>query len=175
MLISLSEIMSVKGKVLHITVPIEMEYFKLDGAEYSFAKKNPIDLKISCEGERMISLECSTEISLMLPCSRCLEEVETKFDIHVSKNLDFHETEKDRIEELDETNYVIGYDLDTELLLYNEILIQFPLKVLCSEDCKGICFVCGTNLNKENCQCDKAVGDPRMSAFQDVFKNFKEV
>jgi len=175
MLINLSEIMSVKGKVQHNLVPIDMECFKLDGTKYRFVKKNPVDLTITCTGDREVHLEASTEVSLMLPCSRCLEDVETPFCINVSKDLDFHETTQDRIDELDETNYIIGYDLDVDVLIYNEILLDFPLKVLCSDDCKGICNVCGINLNKEACQCDRTVGDPRMMMFQDVFKKFKEV
>ena len=175
MLINLSEIMSVKGKVQHDLIPIEMECFKLDGTKYRFVKKNPVDMTITCTGDRKVHVECSTEISLMLPCSRCLEDVETLFSIHVSKDLDFNETTQDRIDELDETNYIVGYDLDVDVLIYNEILLDFPLKVLCSDDCKGICNVCGINLNKETCQCDRTVGDPRMMMFQDVFKKFKEV
>ena len=45
MLINLSEIMSVKDKVQHVVVPIDMECFKLDGTEYSFVKKNPVDFQ----------------------------------------------------------------------------------------------------------------------------------
>lgn len=175
MLIDLSEIMSVKDKVQHVVVPIDMECFKLDGTEYRFVKKNPLDLVITCTGERKVQIEGSTEVSLMLPCSRCLEDVETAFKIGISKELDFRESAQDRIEDLDEINYMEGYDLDVDRLVYNEILLDFPLKVLCEEDCRGICNVCGTNLNKGTCQCDRTVGDPRMSIFQDVFEKFKEV
>lgn len=175
MLIHLSEIMSVKDKVQHVVVPIDMECFKLDGTEYSFVKKNPLDLTITCTGERKVFLEGSTEVSLMLPCSRCLEDVETTFEIGISKELDFRENAQDRIDDLDEVNYIEGYDLDIDCLVYNEILLDFPLKVLCSDNCKGICSVCGTNRNKGTCQCDRTVIDPRMSVFQEVFEKFKEV
>ena len=40
---------------------------------------------------------------------------------------------------------------------------------------KGLCPVCGTNLNEKECGCDRTVADPRMAAIQDIFKNFKEV
>ena len=49
------------------------------------------------------------------------------------------------------------------------------MKVLCSEDCKGICNVCGQNLNEGTCDCEDTGLDPRMSVIRDVFKNFKEV
>ena len=79
------------------------------------------------------------------------------------------------IKELDEKNYIDGYNLDVDKLLYNEILIGWPMKVLCSEDCKGICNTCGQNLNKGTCNCEDTSLDPRMSVIRDVFKNFKEV
>ena len=68
-----------------------------------------------------------------------------------------------------------GYYLDVDKMLYNEILIGWPMKVLCSEDCKGICNVCGQNLNKGTCDCEDTSLDPRMSVVRDLFKNFKEV
>ncbi len=175
MLINLSEIMSVKGKIKHIEVPFERENFRLDGIDYNFVVKNPMELTITNLGDRKVMLEGNTKLSLLIPCSRCLEGVETFFDIHISKDLDFNETDEDRIKELDETNYIDGYNLDVDQLVYDEILIDFPLKVLCSDTCKGICNVCGANLNKETCNCDQAVGDPRMSVIRDIFNNFKEV
>ena len=78
-------------------------------------------------------------------------------------------------ENLDESNYIDGYCLDADQLLYNEILTEWPMKVLCSQDCKGICSVCGQNLNEGTCSCEGQGLDPRMSVIRDVFKNFKEV
>ena len=77
--------------------------------------------------------------------------------------------------ESDEANYIDGYHLDVEQLLYNEILVGWPMKVLCSEDCKGICSVCGQNLNEGSCDCEDTSLDPRMSVIRDLYKNFKEV
>ena len=77
--------------------------------------------------------------------------------------------------DLDENNYIDGYSLDVEQLVYNELLVGWPTKILCSEDCKGICSVCGQNLNQGSCDCEDTSLDPRMSVIRDVFKNFKEV
>ena len=54
-------------------------------------------------------------------------------------------------DEMEETDYLIGLNLDIDKLIYGEILVNWPMKVLCREDCKGICKVCGMNLNKGNC------------------------
>ena len=84
--------------------------------------------------------------------------------------------EKLKIEEAkEEKDYIDGYDLDVDKLVFGEILISMPGKTLCKEDCKGICLICGANLNKGECGCDRDILDPRMSVFKDILKNFKEV
>ena len=72
-------------------------------------------------------------------------------------------------------SFVDGSSLNVDKLILEEVIPLLPTKVLCGEDCRGLCPVCGTNLNKEECGCDRAVKDPRMAAIQDIFKNFKEV
>ena len=122
-----------------------------------------------------MSIDATTKLALNIPCNRCLENVKTDFDIQISKEVDFHKTEEERAKELDELNYISGYNLDVDILVYDEILIDFPMQVLCNENCKGICNVCGTNLNKGTCDCETEGMDPRMSAIRDIFNNFKEV
>ncbi|MDO5293521.1 MAG: DUF177 domain-containing protein [bacterium] len=175
MLIDLAKIMSVKGKVEQIEAPLELDMFELDGVSYPFKEKNPVRLTITHLGERKVKVDSETTVSLNIPCNRCLDDVETFFDIHVSKELDFNDTDEDRIKELDEANYISGYSLDVDKLICDELVIDFPLHVLCKEDCKGLCKACGANLNHETCGCDDTVLDPRMSVIRDIFNNFKEV
>lgn len=175
MIISLSEIMSVKNKAQHIEASLELTCFELDGMEYEIDEKEKVILDIVSKEERTISFSAKTKLSLLVPCGRCLDDVKVAFDIQVSKDLDFHDTDDDRIKDLDEINYIDGYNLDVDLLVFDEILLAFPLQVLCRPACKGICMVCGTNRNKQSCDCDQSVGDPRMSVIQDIFKNYKEV
>jgi uncharacterized protein len=175
MLISLSEIMTTKDKVMRVSAPIEMERFDYQGNSYEFAHKEPVDLTITHIGNKTVLIEGSTNISLVLFCSRCLKEMIFPMSINISKEIDFNLTEEERAESLDETNYIIGYNLDVDTLICDEILIGFPMKLLCSEDCKGLCKNCGTNLNEKTCDCDTFSYDPRMSVIRDIFNNFKEV
>jgi uncharacterized protein len=41
------------------------------------------------------------------------------------------------------------------------IILEIPIKLLCREDCKGVCRKCGVNLNEGECGCDSKIGDPR--------------
>ena len=65
-------------------------------------------------------------------------------------------------------NFMEGYQINVETFVYNEILLNWPMKILCKEDCAGICNLCGKNLNEGDCGCDRFVPDPRMAAIQDI-------
>lgn len=175
MLINLSEIMSIVDKVSNMEVPIELTTFRLGDLEYKFAKKEPVNLEIKNLGNRKVSIEGNTKCSVIIPCSRCLTGVEVPFSFEFAHEVDFNKTEEERAEELDETNFISGYNLDVDTLVYEEILLNLPLHVLCNKECKGICKVCGRNLNEGSCDCDREDLDPRMSVIRDIFKNFKEV
>ena len=107
-------------------------------------------------------------------CDRCLTEVPISIGIAFSKEFQIEE-QRLVFEDLDEAGYIEGQILDTDRLVYDEILVNWPMKVLCKDDCKGICNKCGINLNLQDCTCDRTVVDPRMAAIQDIFNKFKEV
>ncbi len=55
------------------------------------------------------------------------------------------------------------WELDVGGLLWEQLLLALPVKPLCRPDCKGICPLCGAELNKGPCQCKQDEGDPRLS------------
>lgn len=116
-----------------------------------------------------------TELTIEIPCDRCLEEVPTTFHIDINKEIPLEETPDVDEEKLEAKDYMLGFHLDLDRIIYDEVLVNWPMKVLCKEDCAGICKKCGKNLNHGTCDCEKTEPDPRMAVIQDVFKNFKEV
>ena len=50
---------------------------------------------------------------------------------------------------------MLGFHLDLDRIIYDEVLVNWPMKVLCKEDCAGICKKCGKNLNHGTCDCEK--------------------
>ena len=50
------------------------------------------------------------------------------------------------------------------------LVLAEPLKVLCKEDCKGLCPKCGTNLNLHSCNCDRTHYNPKFSALQKLLQ-----
>ncbi len=62
--------------------------------------------------------------------------------------------------------------LDISQEIRDMILLGLPAKILCSNDCRGLCPHCGVNLNKDECACQTEVIDPRWKALQKL-KNEK--
>lgn len=175
MLINLTELFSRDGKEKTYTLDIEMNVFRAPDAVYDIVSKKPVSLRIRNLGGRKLLVEGKASLALEIPCSRCLEPVRCPFELDIGEELDMSKTEEERAADLNEQPYVSGYNLDVDQLLSNELLLNLPMKVLCREDCKGICNRCGANLNRETCSCDRSSPDPRMSVIQDLFQQFKEV
>lgn len=175
MLIDLSELLSVKDKSIDIQAEIEMNRFKSKMADYPVSKKAHIMFHLTNIGKKMVRIEANFDITFIIPCDRCQDDVEYDMSIDVDKEVDLNESEQDRIESLDELNFIQKSSLDVEKLVYNEILVHLPMKVLCNDSCKGICNRCGANLNSQTCNCDTTELDPRMSKIRDIFNNIKEV
>jgi len=175
MLINLSELFSVKGKEKTYSVAVVMDEFLVANQVYPIVSKTPAVLRVQNLGDKKLLLAGSAEFSISIPCDRCLEPVSCPIKLDFNEELDMNQTEEERAEILDEQPYIKGYNLDVEQLLSNELLLNLPMKILCSEDCRGICNRCGANLNQRTCSCEQSSPDPRMSRIQDLFQQFKEV
>ena len=108
-----------------------------------------------------------------IECSRCLERA----SLPIGSNFTYTlipakaETREDlelTPEEL-EISYYKGDFIDLAPIVCEQIILQIPMKVLCREECKGLCTHCGTNLNTSSCNCHLNIINDRMAAL----KNFK--
>lgn len=175
MLIDLSEILSLEGKTQVVEAPVSMDSFHSRLGVFPVIEKEPVFLSITNTGKKVLKIEAKGRLVLSVPCGKCLKEVPTEFPVELEQEIDMKASEEDRIKDLDEMNYVTGYSLDVEQLVHNEILIHWPVRVLCKEDCQGLCPVCGKDLNEGSCDCEKSSPDPRMAVIRDIFSKFKEV
>ncbi|MDO5135044.1 MAG: DUF177 domain-containing protein [Eubacteriales bacterium] len=175
MRIHLSEIVSSEGMTVERSVPLGMETIVFRSGTFPVLAKEPVELTITNTGDKVLELVGRGEVTVAIPCDRCLEEVPVVMLLDFQRKLDMKLTQEDRVEGLDEESYLTGMDLDVDRLVYLEVLMGWPLKVLCKEDCKGICSQCGKNLNDGPCGCAKEPKDPRMAAISDIFSKFKEV
>lgn len=175
MLINLSDVLSDQHKPVEETVSLEMDEFRMKSGAFPIIRKEPVHVIVTHMKGKELQIQAETKVTVLIPCDRCLEEVEQEFPFTLTKYVDLGTPDAELKEGFDESNFIDGYYLDVDKMLYNEILIGWPTKVLCSEDCKGICNVCGQNLNMGTCDCEDTGLDPRMSVVRDLFKNFKEV
>ena len=173
-MIDISTIVKSINKETTIETELALTSFESRLGDYPILEKSPITLHIANQENKRLLIQGDVDVKLGIPCGRCLEEVPTPIHFRVDKTLSI--TDDGIIDEdMEETDYLIGFELDVDKLVYAEILVNWPMRVLCKDDCKGICKVCGMNLNKGTCSCDSFVPDPRMAAFQDIFNKFKEV
>lgn len=175
MLINLSEVLSEPHRSIEENVIPDMKEVCIGRDKFPVDKFSPLHILIEYAGDKKLHIKGKAELTVIVPCDRCLEDVPTELVLDFEKNVNTDRESEEDDDNSDEANYIDGYHLDVEQLLYNEILVGWPMKVLCSEDCKGICSVCGQNLNEGTCDCEDTSLDPRMSVIRDVFKNFKEV
>lgn len=167
-----------KTGTMHIEVPLESSSFPTDkfyGAEDSFCyalaeNQNSIDFFLSYKEEKKVSVEAKVKLDCKMLCSRCLKPVEFPLALEFTREIDFNLTEEQRREAMDEMNFIHDFDLDTEILLQEEIMLNLPMQILCKEDCKGLCPICGVDRNRELCHCDDMPKDPRMAAIAELFR-----
>ena len=99
-------------------------------------------------------------------CLRCLKQVDTVSDIKVEESF----VEVSKSDDVEAYTFE-GNVVDIAKPLIDNIILALPMKTICSEDCKGLCKTCGTNLNIKNCNCDeRETVDPRMEILKDYFK-----
>ena len=98
-------------------------------------------------------------------CDRCLSAGER------AVTLDFTEDYTKTPGETDETASYDGTAIILDDLVRDTLLVAEPLRELCKSDCKGLCPVCGQNLNEGQCDCDTFVPDPRLAALESLLKN----
>ncbi|MGN0395317.1 MAG: YceD family protein [Coprococcus sp.] len=171
MLIDLSEILSSEGLVKEYTIKSDLKEFSFNGNVYAIDVIPEFTLTAKNEGKRKASIYGGCKATLRLLCDRCLDEVKMDFDVEIEETIDMEIFKSDKIDEINELNYLDDCNIDMDALLEKELMSLVPVQVLCKDDCKGLCKVCGTNLNHGSCDCDDFVPDPRLSVFANILKD----
>lgn len=117
--------------------------------------------------------------TLIASCDRCLNDVdielEAPFDlIYVPVELDSSHSGETELHDrdLDQATYE-NDQINLDDLVLEQLELSIPSRVLCRDDCRGLCSECGADLNFEQCQCEKSI-DPRWQALADLTAGSKE-
>ena len=125
-----SDGLTIREEISASQLEIETEVVKFSGP-----------VRLAAEVSRItnaVTIDLGIEGVIKFICARCLEE----FTVPFKKKLRF-------VSEIDNKDPVI----DLEPQIREEIIIDYPIKPLCKEDCKGLCPKCGKNLNEGKCNC----------------------
>ena len=154
---------------LHFDSTFITKSIDIGGREIFFSK--PIEVTADIyRADGSIYLDGKVTYEYTESCSRCLKEFNKEvkgalFGRLIEKNKDFNE---DEVEE--DVIYYKGDTLDLTEDVISTVVLSLPMKSLCREDCKGLCPICGKDLNKGKCDCVVEEVDPRLAKLKDFFE-----
>lgn len=112
-------------------LPADDQYSAEEDVEYSLTVK-------AVAGSFLVNGSISGKVKAA--CGRCLAPVELEI---VNGDIELYYAKDEITEE----------EFDITADVRDELLIELPMNPLCSDDCKGLCPVCGVNRNRKNCKC----------------------
>ncbi len=166
MLLSLTKIISMPGGVVPFSFSLDFSQMEFGG---SYPAQEPISIGGQVKNEAgvlLLTAELSTTLHCV--CDRCatsfLRDYTQKVEAVLVTELAHEENEDDR------TFLLQGDDADLEDIMTTAFVLNMDAKMLCSEDCKGLCSSCGKNLNEGKCDCTKEL-DPRLAVLKQLLKD----
>lgn len=148
---------------------IDIDYH-MDAEDFMYDTYKPLKNGVDVKGRAyqkvgVVYLDLDVNFDFFGVCDRCADDIEKKYVFSLNKIIvNAMENEND-----DYDDYIVVENnvLDLDELINEEIQLFLPAKMLCKDDCKGLCQNCGKNLNYEKCECVKEV-DPRLAALADL-------
>lgn len=147
------------------SIPVDYEFdFSKEELNGVFPFTTPVKLKGEIKNTAgLVTIEAVISFGMDILCDRCAEEAKLSFEVPMEHGLvsNLNDEEND--------DYILLEDmkLDISELTLEDIYLALPGKLLCKEDCKGVCSKCGANLNEGPCNCKKDI-DPRFEALLDL-------
>jgi uncharacterized protein len=157
------------------------EYVRGDRAGYRASAPAHVEARLE-KLERRVRLDAHTHAPLSVPCGRCLRPVAVDVPVDFELTLVPAELAQDGEHAARDTGPVAGsFDaaavdeetysgkvIDLDPIVREQIALALPGYPVCKDDCKGLCPVCGTNLNDRECGCDRHVPDPRWAGLKNI-------
>lgn len=145
--------------------------YELDLSEQELNGSKPFASPVRISGHAgnytgIVELHATADFTLETVCDRCAKPISLPLATKI-----FHTLVTSLNDETnDELLLVNELRFDLDALVSEDIFLDLPSKILCSEDCKGICPKCGADLNAGSCSCEKEV-DPRLAALKQLLDN----
>ncbi len=131
---------------------------------------------------KKVVIEGMITVTPILECSRCLKEYPNPLDLTFREEYNpAEEMEKDSSKELTVKDLDLGFYINDEIdindIVTEQVLLSVPMNPVCSPECRGICSVCGKELNEGPCECSREEIDHRLAPLnklREAMKNRKE-
>lgn len=137
----------------------------------------PDRVGVDCAVRRMkenVFVDGNITTTAEMPCGRCLEATRLSLQSSFRYTYSLSPSLPQEDVELSATDldfaYYEGEEIDLDAAVFEQILLQIPLKPLCAESCRGLCPHCGVNLNATSCDCRGELLDERLA----ILKQFKD-
>lgn len=168
MQLEISSLKDTKGKSLDFSFEENLPSLDLGGDIISFSR--PVIVQGTATNvESGILINCTVKAGIVVNCDRCLQDL--KMDIVTTATEEYVEAKNANFRgDEAEFNTFKGSIIDLSKIVEENILLNIPMKTLCSSDCQGLCSFCGKELNLEECKCSEQDVDPRMQKLKDWFK-----
>ena len=155
-----------RGEIKKIDIDYMLSPEQLDGVNFEDARVTGT----LTDNSGYMRLTLTAELVYHGECARCLAPVDGVFSLDFERTVTTEGTiDEDKLEELaDEYVVLNGNELDVDEPLREELLLGFPTRLLCSDDCEGLCPKCGRPKREGDCGCVLKEIDPRLA----VLKNF---
>ena len=142
------------------------------GEQDGFRVVAPVSLQFDIDkDQQQFRLAGRVQTRAELSCSRCLEPftipVDAAFDLRYQpRALNTGEGDREIQEDDLTTAFYEDDEIDLGQLMREQFYLALPMKPLCGEECRGLCPVCGTNLNRATCSCRHTWEDPRLAGLK---------
>jgi uncharacterized protein len=152
------------GDTYERTFPLELEPVVLGGETYRVLAPDGVAVAVDRIAGGFL-VDVSVSARLYGACARCLQEGVVEV---FAEQEEFVPTSKEGWDESELSPFVEGTLVDVGGLTREAVVLAIPEQILCSSECKGLCPVCGRNLNKEECGCPREAVDERWSTLRDI-------
>ena len=141
------------------------------GLENNFQQPVEIDAQLD-KATHQIYLKADVQTSGNFQCDRCLDDFAQELSASYRVFYMYNNNEGAKFPP-EEIQFVTSDTIDIDLTddVCQMVLLSVPLKLLCTEECKGLCPHCGSNWNHNLCDCKEEIGDPRLQGLQDLLHN----